>query len=53
MITIDGSVPRNPAGPSDFQWDCVFIPDGYTQTFAEMGAAKDEISMRRKRKFAS
>ena len=32
-----------------FQWDCVFQPDGYTETFAEMGTAKkNEISMRRK-----
>lgn len=45
---IEGTVPRTPAGPPDFQWDCVFVPDGGTQTFAEMGAAKDEISMRRK-----
>jgi XTP/dITP diphosphohydrolase len=45
---IEGIVPRKPAGPSDFQWDCVFVPDGSTQTFAEMGAAKDDISMRRK-----
>ncbi|MFG7003113.1 non-canonical purine NTP pyrophosphatase, partial [Burkholderia pseudomallei] len=30
------------------QCDCVFVPDGSTQTFAEMGAAKDDISMRRK-----
>lgn len=45
---IKGTVPRKPAGPTDFQWDCVFVPDGSTQTFAEMGAAKDDISMRRK-----
>lgn len=45
---IDGTVPRTPAGPTDFQWDCVFVPDGSTQTFAQMGAAKDHISMRRK-----
>lgn len=45
---IEGTVPRKSAGPTDFQWDCVFVPDGSTQTFAEMGAAKDDISMRRK-----
>lgn len=44
---IEGTVPRTPAGPEDFQWDCVFIPDGYTKTFAEMGAGKNDISMRR------
>lgn len=45
---IEGTVPLLPAGPEDFQWDCVFIPDGYTTTFAEMGTEKDNISMRRK-----
>ena len=45
---IEGTVPRVPAGPADFQWDCVFVPKGYTETFAQMGAAKDDISMRRK-----
>ena len=44
---IEGTVPREPAGPDDFQWDCVFIPDGYTRTFAEMGIEKDDLSMRR------
>ncbi|WP_155867642.1 non-canonical purine NTP pyrophosphatase [Achromobacter xylosoxidans] len=45
---VNGTVPRKRAGPTHFQWDCVFVPDGSTQTFAEMGAAKDDISMRRK-----
>lgn len=44
---IKGTVPPVPAGPADFQWDCVFVPDGYSETFAQMGAAKDTISMRR------
>lgn len=44
---IEGTVPRMPAGPKDFQWDCVFVPDGHTKTFAEMGTDKDDISMRR------
>jgi XTP/dITP diphosphohydrolase len=45
---IEGTVPSAPVGPRGFQWDCVFVPDGSTQTFAEMGTAKDAISMRRK-----
>ena len=45
---VEGTVPLVPAGPTDFQWDCVFVPNGYTKTFAEMGAAKDDISMRRR-----
>lgn len=44
---IEGRVPIKPAGPIDFQWDCVFMPNGWNQTFAEMGPAKDDISMRR------
>ncbi len=31
-----------------FQWDCVFVPKGKRQTFSEMGAEKDLISMRAK-----
>lgn len=46
--SIEGTVPLVPAGSTDFQWDCVFVPNGHTRTFAEMGAAKDAISMRRK-----
>ncbi|HIC0446263.1 TPA: non-canonical purine NTP pyrophosphatase [Escherichia coli] len=45
---IEGTVPVIPAGPADFQWDCVFVPNGHAQTFAEMGQEKDSISMRRK-----
>ncbi len=44
---IEGTVPEIPSGPTDFQWDCVFVPEGHSKTFAELGAAKDEISMRR------
>lgn len=44
---IEGTVPKTPAGPTDFEWDCVFIPNGFSETFAEMGPAKDSISMRR------
>lgn len=46
--SVEGTVPREPAGPTNFQWDCVFVPKGYDQTFAQMGEAKDQISMRRK-----
>lgn len=53
--SVKGIVPTEPIGNRDFQWDCVFIPEGETQTFAEMGEKKNEISMRRKAldKFAS
>jgi XTP/dITP diphosphohydrolase len=33
---------------SDFDWDCMFIPEGYEQTYAEIGAeTKNGISQRR------
>lgn len=44
---IAGRISEAPRGPRDFQWDCVFIPEGYSETFAEMGKKKNEISMRR------
>jgi XTP/dITP diphosphohydrolase len=45
---ISGTVPNSPRGPKEFQWDSVFIPDGYDQTFAEMGTEeKNKISMRK------
>lgn len=44
---IRGNITPEPRGPRDFQWDCVFVPAGFSQTFAEMGKKKSEISMRR------
>lgn len=44
---IRGSFAPEPRGSRDFQWDCVFIPEGYEETFSEMGERKNEISMRR------
>ncbi|WP_337152723.1 non-canonical purine NTP pyrophosphatase [Morganella morganii] len=45
---INGRISSEPKGNRDFQWDCIFIPDGESETFAEMGDKKNEISMRRK-----
>ena len=44
---IRGTVADKPRGNRDFQWDCVFIPEGETETFAEMGSRKNDISMRK------
>jgi XTP/dITP diphosphohydrolase len=45
---ISGTVPLEPAGPREFQWDCVFVPDGYVETFAKLGMdIKNQISMRK------
>lgn len=44
---IKGTISEIPKGNRDFQWDCVFTPEGESETFAEMGNRKNEISMRR------
>jgi XTP/dITP diphosphohydrolase len=44
---ITGHIAAAPRGPKDFQWDCVFQPTGHSETFAEMGDKKNDISMRR------
>ena len=44
---VDGHIVYPPRGNSEFQWDCVFEPLGYNKTFAELGAQKNEISMRK------
>jgi XTP/dITP diphosphohydrolase len=45
---VGGTITCPPRGTKDFQWDCVFVPDGHDKTFAEMGDAKNCISMRKK-----
>ncbi len=45
--TIEGNIAPIPKGDRAFQWDCVFIPKGYDETFAEMGDKKNQISMRK------
>ena len=44
---INGRIVFPPRGNRDFQWDCVFQPEGHDQTFAEMGEKKNLISMRK------
>jgi XTP/dITP diphosphohydrolase len=44
-----GTIADSPRGTEGFQWDTVFIPDGFDQTYAELGQIKkNEISMRRR-----
>lgn len=45
--SVDGRIAPEPRGPRGFQWDCVFIPAGHQETFAELGEEKNQISMRR------
>ena len=44
---IEGNIAPEPKGDRAFQWDCVFIPKGFKETFAELGEKKNEISMRK------
>jgi XTP/dITP diphosphohydrolase len=46
--SIRGRIAAAPRGDQRFQWDCVFIPEGHNQTFAELGELKNQISMRRR-----
>jgi XTP/dITP diphosphohydrolase len=45
--SIEGTISSTPEGPRDFQWDCIFIPKDYSQTFAQLGSKKNDISMRK------
>lgn len=44
---IIGCIVDTPRGDRNFQWDCVFQPEGFDQTFAELGDEKNNISMRK------
>jgi XTP/dITP diphosphohydrolase len=44
---VKGMIAPVPRGPAGFQWDPVFVPEGHSETFAELGGKKNEISMRR------
>ena len=44
---VNGEITKTRRGTSGFGYDPIFVPDGYTQTFAEMGdALKSKISHR-------
>ncbi|MBA1278659.1 non-canonical purine NTP pyrophosphatase [Pseudomonas stutzeri] len=45
---VTGRISREPAGAEGFEWDNVFIPDGYSCTFAELGGVHNELSMRKR-----
>ena len=45
--SITGKIVK-PSGPTNFGWDPIFMPDGYSKTFQEMTKEeKNKISMRR------
>ena len=44
---VDGSIAQKPMGEGGFGYDPLFIPDGYEQSFAQLGAeVKNKISHR-------
>ena len=51
VMFFEGSIPGRivqPRGDRSFGWDPIFLPDGFDQTFAEMGVEeKSAVSMRR------
>ncbi len=45
--TCDGYITHSPTGDSGFGYDPIFVPNGYTKTFAELGETiKNQISHR-------
>lgn len=46
--SINGSITDSPRGEIGFGWDPIFIPDGYTKTWAEMGDDEKHATSMRK-----
>ncbi len=45
---VSGTISQRSRGKTDFGWDLMFVPKGYSKTFAEMRPEeKNQISMRR------
>jgi XTP/dITP diphosphohydrolase len=45
----DGTIAKSPSGTKGFGYDPIFVPDGYGETYAELGGeVKDAISHRAK-----
>lgn len=45
---VKGRIAKEPRGETNFGWDPIFIPDGYSKTFAEMAPEeKNKISHRK------
>ncbi len=44
---MSGQITEAPRGSKELEWDCIFQPDGETETFSGIAARKREIAMRR------
>jgi XTP/dITP diphosphohydrolase len=44
--TAEGTIINSPSGGNGFGYDPVFVPEGFAQTFAELGGEKNRISHR-------
>lgn len=45
---VAGRIAPQPSSDTGFEWDNVFIPDGYDRTFAELGEGHNDLSMRKR-----
>ena len=43
---VGGTIPPEPRGSGGFGWDPIFVPEGYSETYAELGPRKHEDSHR-------
>lgn len=43
---VGGSIAHESRGSGGFGWDPIFVPEGYTKTYAELGARKNQDSHR-------
>ena len=43
MVPARARLPKNPAGADGFGYDPVFVPEGYSESFAELGEATKSI----------
>jgi XTP/dITP diphosphohydrolase len=43
---VGGTIAPEPRGSGGFGWDPIFVPDGYSETYAELGSRKHEASHR-------
>lgn len=44
--TVDGRIADKPAGPRALGWDRLFVPEGSTQTLAELSTEPDPVGLR-------